>query len=178
MNILPDPTRGRLLLVLAPHAAAEAMLALTAHLARRGPLRVLDGGNRFNAYRVARFLRPLSGADLSGALERIQVARAFTCYQMLGLLQASPPEGAPTLVIDFLDTFYDQSALLAERRRLLDRCLEELARLSRQATVVVSVRPPRPPQIDPTGLQQVLQAAADQVWFQEEVLPVLPARLF
>jgi hypothetical protein len=91
MNTLPDPTSGRLLLVLAPHAAAEAMLALTAHLARRGPLRVLDGGNRFNVYRVARFLRPQSGADLSGALERIQVARAFTCYQMLGLLQASPP---------------------------------------------------------------------------------------
>lgn len=178
MNTLPDPTSGRLLLLLAPHAAAEAMLALAAHLARRAPLRVLDGGNRFNAHRVARLLRPLAGADLPRALGGIRVARAFTCYQMLSLLETTPPEATPTLVIDFLDTFYDQSALLAERRRLLDRCLEELDRLSRQAAVVISVRPPRPPQTDPTGLQQAVQAAAGQVWFQEEILPALPARLF
>ena len=88
------------------------------------------------------------------------------------------------LVIDLLDTFYDQSVPLFERRRLLAGCVERL-RLVSQGTeiatatlVIASLRPPRPPQTDPTGLLQTVQAAADQVWFQEEDLPSLPPRLF
>jgi hypothetical protein len=65
------------------------MLDLAARLALRGELRVLDGGNSFNAYTVARNLGRLvggGGSALEEALQRIQVARAFTCYQVLTLL--------------------------------------------------------------------------------------------
>ena len=153
------------------------MLAFAAHLALRGPLRVLDGGNRFNAYTVARNLRRLSQGPLAQALERIRVARAFTCYQVAALLEQTPADTAPTLVIDFLDTFYDQSAPFVERRRLLEGCVQRLRYLSLQAAVAVSLRPPPPSQTDPTGLLQIVQDAADQVWFHEESHSPSPARL-
>jgi hypothetical protein len=178
MQTLPDLLPGRFLALLAPHAASEAMLALAARLARRGPLQVIDGGNRFNAYHVARLLRGLSGDGLAAALGRIYVARAFTCYQIAALLEQTIPGAVPLLVIDLLDTFYDQSVPLFERRRLLGGCVERLRLLSQGTVVVASLRPPRPPQTDPTGLLQTVQAAADQVWFQEEEPPSLSPRLF
>lgn len=143
------------------------MLELAAHLAQRGPLWVVDGGNRFNAYILARKLRRLRRTGLSQALGRIRVRRAFTCYQVTALLEQSPSRAEPTLVIDFLHTFYDQSVPLGERHRLLDVCLEHLQRLSQRAAVVASLRPPRPPQTDPSGLLEAVRLAADLVWYPE-----------
>jgi len=167
-----------LLALLAPHAGAQSMLGLAARLAQRGPLRVLDGGNRFNVYTVARYLRSLEGGNFQAALGRIHVARAFTCYQMVTLLAEASVQPTATLVFDLLDTFYDESVSLIERRRLLAVCLQRLRVLAGATEVVISVRPPPPPHADPTGLLQAVQSAADRVLFQEEVLPALPPRLF
>jgi hypothetical protein len=191
----PPGNRPLLLVILGPYAAAQAMLTLAAHLARRGPLQVLDGGNRFNAYIVARQLRRLGtsdisrpGYDLRRCLDRIRVARAFTCYQMAALIDQTMLNGSPTLVIDLLDTFYDESAPLAERRRLAEHCMQRLRQsilapaqpdpvpvlpdlvppVLREPAVVVSLRPPPPGQPDPTGLQELVQAAADYVLIQGE----------
>jgi hypothetical protein len=159
----------RLIAVLAPHAAREHMLALTARLARRGSLQVLDAGNRFNTYQVAHFLREQGADGFQQALERIRVARAFTPYQVLALLEATFSGPLPTLVLDLLNTFYDESLPHAERRRLLVRCTAHLQRLSRRAIVVISVRPPPPSQPDPQGLLEIVQEAADETLFFEEL---------
>jgi hypothetical protein len=169
-------TGGNLIAVLAPHAARHQMLALTARLARLGPLRVLDGGNRFNAYQVARALRRESADGFKAALERTQVARAFTPYQMFALLESTPASPRPTLVLDMLNTFYDESLPHTERQRILERCVAHLRRLSTEAVVAVSVRPPPPSQPDPQGLVDIIQQAADQVLFFEELTsPSQPA---
>jgi hypothetical protein len=209
------PPSGGLLAIVGPYAASQAMLTLAALLALRGPLQVLDGGNRFNAYTVARLLRRQSALDsswrhldLRQALGRIRVARAFTCYQMTALIEKSSLDGQPTLVIDLLDTFYDESAPLEERRRLLERCISGLRKSSPAACpgfaracpgvagvapgflagpgqaalpplVVVSLRPPPPGQSDPTGLLETIQSAADQVLYQDlPEPPQLQPRLF
>ena len=223
MNETPDPRlflqtpfRG-IWLVLAPSAIGSHLLMdLAARLALNGPLRVLDGGNRFNAYQcsqdLARYLTtrrrggsPLDGngpltvdrptptsADGNGplspdrpaplpdhprtlkqALARISLARAFTCYQMLTLLSETPaiPQ-QPTLALDLLATFYDESVRADEALRLLESCLADLRRLSTQAPVVVSARPPRPgrgftygftPESARPELMEALKAAADEV---------------
>jgi len=137
--MLPELAADRIVLIVAPRAARDGMLDLTATLARRGPVRVLDGGNQFNAYYVARAVRR-HATNLSEILARVDLARAFTCYQMEALLLASPAEWVPTVVLDFLSTFYDENVPLAERRRLLQRCALHLRRLSRRAPVVVSVQ--------------------------------------
>jgi len=164
---------ARLLVLAGPFAASQTMLEFAAHLALRGAVKVLDGGNRFNAYTVARVLRSLDAKDLMQALARIEVARAFTCYQMTAMLESAIPQKIPTLVIDLLDTFYDESAALDERIRLARRSAAHLQRLSRQAPVVVSLRPPPPSQNDPTGLQEIIREAADRFYFQE-MLPETP----
>lgn len=175
--VLEDPCRGEaagrpgLVALLASPRSDELLLTLAAHLAWRGAVRVLDGGNRFNAYRLARALARLQRADPQPALERVTIARAFTCYQMAALLNETPGGCQPVLVADLLDTFYDQSAFLVERRRLLQGCLDDLTRLSREAVVVVHLRPPRRPQVDAAGLLERVQAAADQILFQEELTP-------
>ncbi len=174
------PAQPGLLVLVAPYAGRENMLVIAARLALRGPLRVLDGGNRFNAYVVARMLRYLGADRLPQSLAQIQVARAFTCYQMVKLLEQTPPPSLPLLVIDLLDTFYDESASLDERRRLGQYCATRLRSLGQQAPVVVSLRPPRPPLTDPTGLLEIIQGAADQVWFHamEGASDGHPLRLF
>ena len=67
------------------------MLDLAARLGSRGPVSIIDGGDRFQAHVVSRAVRHhlppgSSGLDLPAALERIMLARAFTCYQMVTLL--------------------------------------------------------------------------------------------
>jgi hypothetical protein len=185
MQALPEPLPGRVLVLAAAHAAGASMLELAARLAQRGPLCVLDGGNRFNAYIVARRLRRLYAAgsaagqmDLPQVLGRIRVARAFTCYQMTAMLEQAPESASPVLVVDFLNTFYDESVPLAERRRLLEICLGHLERLSQPAAVVVSLRPPRPPLKDPTGFLESVLAAADLVWFPDVPQEPPPRLLF
>jgi len=168
LEIAPlHPGKQELLVIAGPHAVSQYMLSLAAWLAQRGPLRVLDGGNRFNAYTVARELRRAGTLDQTQALSRIRVARAFTCHQVLSLLENTPRHSTPTLVIDLLDTFYDESVNLEERRRLAHKCAGHLRRLSQFATVAVSVRPPRPPRTDPTGILEIIQDAADQFVFHQ-----------
>lgn len=173
MEHLPELHVGQLHLLVAPGEIRRAMAAaLTARLALKGALRVLDGGNSFAAHQIARHIRR-STAHLHETLRRIQVARAFTCYQVLALLESAAPAPIPTLVLDLLSTFYDENVQLEERRSLLQTSLQSLRRLSQQTTVLVSAAPDAPG--GETGLLRLLESAADQVWRFE--LPSSPAQL-
>ena len=163
MDALTFPLSNRLMVLTAPHAAGGLMLELAARLSGAGELRVLDGGNRFNVYPVARAVRRFT-PDLTGALARIRLSRAFTCYQVLELLQEIPADGLPVLVIDLLATFYDDNVRLTESRRLLDACIPHLQRLSRFAPVVVSIKPPAPLCADKIVLAGALQSAGGSAW--------------
>jgi len=186
MNAILNPIPGDLVLVIAPQAGGPIMLDLMAHLACRGPLRILDGGNRFDAYgcnlAVARALNSRT-ADLPAVLERIHLARAFTCYQMATLLKETLEQPTPTIVLDLLATFYDESVPAAESQRLLETCIAHLRRLNRIAPVAVSVRPGPSAShlkadIDRPQLMESLQSAAGQTFALEPYTPSPPPRLF
>ena len=142
---------GDLVLHLAPHAGRQEMLALAAYCALQGGAVVLDGGNRFNAYEVAYALRRRT-ANLRQVLDRILVARAFTCYQLVTLCQQTPVGDKPCLVLDMLDTFEAEDIDLGERMRVLRLCLGQLERLRREAPVVVSLAPPK---VEPQAWEQM-----------------------
>lgn len=130
------------LIVVSPHhAAREQVAALSAELALRGPVTVLDGGNCFPFYRFARLIRAgnLEGA---AAVNRLFIRRAFTCYQMLALLESTPAFDQPYLVLDLLATFYDEQIPEREVRRLLNACLLQVNRLCVTAPVMISLSPP------------------------------------
>jgi hypothetical protein len=177
MNSLPELVCGRVALVLLPAGKTHLLLDLVARLAQHHPLRVVDGGNCFNAYSVARELRRYT-TELETALERIQVARAFTCYQVLTLLEETPVDGMPTLVLHMLDTFYDQNVSLVERKRLLNLSIQELRRLSQRSSVGISAHWPKTALPEAIKLLDILEDAVDYVWRMEAEQPAVALRLF
>jgi hypothetical protein len=167
MNSLANPTRNQIQLVVAPHAGREMMLALASRLAPGHVVRVLDGGNQFNAYTVSREIRRHT-AELNKAMSNIRLSRGFTCYQMVVLLADTPTiPDRPVLVLDLLSTFYDESVPMAESRRLLEQAVIHLRRLSRTAPVMVSARPPSALRPDRLVLLDLLRASCAQVMTAE-----------
>jgi hypothetical protein len=163
-------------LVIAPHRAQRQMMTiLIARLALTGQVRLVDAGNCFDGYGLARQLRQQT-SYWQQALGRVSVARAFTCYQVETLLSESVSDFSPVLVLNLLDTFYDENVKLTERLRLLDVSLAELRRICRTASVAVSASLPKPNQ--PGELLEMLTAAAGQVWSYEEPQTLEPLRLF
>lgn len=171
----PEIAAGTLSLMIGPSAEREAMTELTAMLALRGPVCVLDGGNCFDAYRVARLIRRQT-PRLTEALHNVQIARAFTCYQVLTLFRQTPSGPAPQLVLNLLATFCDESVTVGESQRLLGIVIEHLNRLRQKAPVAVSVT--RPPQPERAGLVDMLMQAADQVLVRHEQQVLAAASLF
>ncbi|MBA4419938.1 MAG: hypothetical protein C0391_02210 [Anaerolinea sp.] len=175
---------GQILAILAPHAGRSLMLETAARFALRGPVRVLDGSNHFNAYIVARSIRRFT-ADIDSALARISLARAFTCYQMEALLAAAAllvqhqPAPAPaTLIFDLLATFYDENVHLVERQRLLLLCQRYFRAISAHSPLLISLRPASADRPDQQTLLDEMLAFADDIWQAEApAAPAIP-RLF
>jgi hypothetical protein len=112
-------------------------------------------------------------------LNRITVSRAFTCYQVLSLLESTPAIQAPFVVLDMLSTFYDESVQVGERKRLLRSCITHLKRLERVAGGVVSVHPPAIPSPAAEELWALLQVSAADTFIIQPAAPVPePMRLF
>jgi hypothetical protein len=155
-------------------ARSDSLIELAAELALKGEVHVLDGGNSFSAYKAARFVRRLT-TNSGEVLQRILLARAFTCYQVITLLRQTPDSPDPKMVMGLLATFCDESVSLDESRRLLEIAIGELVRFRRSSAVVVSVA--RPPQPERAILVDLLVGAADKVILDNAPAPVIPARL-
>jgi len=181
---------GKIYVFFAPHAARTLMLETAGRLALRSTVRVLDGGNQFNAYQVARSIRRFT-PDIETTLARIQLARAFTCYQVETLLcgAASPlhsvalgsgvfQPAAVTLVLDLLGTFNDDNISLPERHRLLDRCHAAMRRIAEQSILLVGLRPARYGHDDQIELVETVLGWADDVWQAEAPVQQPALRLF
>ncbi|HNB55149.1 MAG TPA: hypothetical protein PK530_24575 [Anaerolineales bacterium] len=131
------PPRGAYFLTAPP----VALYMLMAFYAGQGEVFVLDGGNRFNAYQVARAMRAQT-VHLYTWQARLHVARAFTCHEMTALLTRMPGSAAPIFVLDFLATFSDEAVTEAEAGWLLHRGLEAIQRLQKTAPVFITGTPP------------------------------------
>ncbi len=168
------PQAGSWVLLVGPRSMNSTMLTAIARLGEGGSLRVLDGGNRFNAYKVARAAR-----GRPEILNHITISRAFTCYQVLSLLESTPAIQESFVVLDLLNTFYDESVQVGERMRLLRACIAHLERLEHAAGGVVSVHPPAVPSQTAVELLGQLQASAADTYFIQSVVPAPePMRLF
>ena len=141
MNLLPCLKTGSLLVSLLPHARHASIIPnLIAELALRGPVTVLDGGNCFPAYRIAGLIRRKS-LQVDTISKRIFVRRAFTCYQVVNLLESTPALGQPYVILNLLATFQDDQVKPDEAGRLLTLCLTQIERLLLSAPVAVTLEP-------------------------------------
>jgi hypothetical protein len=149
--------------VVTPPAGIEPLLELTACLAERGILYVLDGGNSFQGYRLASIAKRRS-SEYASLLSRVMLSRVFTCYQMSTLLEEGDFGAVPILLYDLLATFYDQSVRVTDRRRLLNTCLARLRGLSRRAPVVIWVKQRSAIPQEALGFLDIVRASAEETW--------------
>ena len=160
----------RLMLFWGAHAPTRTLLAALTTMAAHGHApRVLDGGNRFDGYFVARLACQWSlpqgpRMDPHAILNRIWLSRAFTCFQMAELIENTPARSEPLLVLDLLATFYDESVPLRDSERLLATTIAHLKRLACVGPVIVGAREPRSLVKERWTLLDRLQIAADRAW--------------
>jgi hypothetical protein len=150
----------RLLLVVTAGREREGLAGLIAALALRGPACVLAGSDWVPGYGLAHALRRRT-VEVAGALERVRLARAFTCYQLLDLLAGTAPDSCPLLVLDFLHTFYSPDIPLPVRWRVLNGCGRHLQRLAVERPVAVIVQ--HTAEADSPRFFSFLAAIADEV---------------
>ncbi|GAB4364382.1 MAG: hypothetical protein Kow00128_05980 [Deltaproteobacteria bacterium] len=140
------PPPGRFAGLFGPGAHRLALRALARPLLSGEPAVVVDGGNRFDPYEIAREERALGGSGQAG-LSRLLVSRAFTCHQMEALLArrlapALAGSGARFAVILGLpERFADADVPYAEACRVFRGCLSALRRIARgDARVILAGR--------------------------------------
>ena len=173
MELIPVPHSPTLQLLVAPPSfQRKAAIMFIAELAQTGPVRVLDGGNRLDVLSLNRELRR-KDLLLYTALERVRIARAFTCYQMTTLLEQPAPGGIPTLVLNLLTTFQDENAPLLERLRLLETSLYHLQKNARHSPVLLILHPQ--PAEEPFLAR--VRETADRVWVFEPHHPAVQLSL-
>ena len=166
------PLPPKRFLAMGAHALSERMLQLISALALRQSVSVLDCGNRSNMYTVARLIRPYT-SDPVGVMRNIRLSRAFTCYQVLAMIQATAryPMSRPLVLLDLLATFLDEDVKLKDSQRLLAHSLDLLTQLSHQVPVVISTRPLPAIAENRNILLEELKASADVCWEEPQSLP-------
>ncbi len=138
MNLIPQLKTGRLVAALTNHKSTVS--DLISELALRGPVTVLDGGNCFPAYRITQLVRKKS-LQVGVTSKRIFVQRAFTCYQMVSLLENAFALSHPHVILNLLSTFQDDQIHPREADRLLTVCLAHIERLCLAAPVAITLEP-------------------------------------
>ena len=178
MDTITLPDANQLYVIIGGQTAAGRLLDLAAYLALRGKLLILDCGNRANPLPLVRELRRLT-CDPVQALGNIRMARAFTCYQVVALLEqaGSSPIQQPVLIFDMLASFYDESVPYAEGRRLLEQSLRCMTRLHRSAPLLVSARPPLADFPERRAFLEMLCHISDRYWIEETPQAPLPQQL-
>jgi len=177
MDEIALPNTNQLYTLIGGRETASRLLGLAARLALRGPLLLLDCGNRANPLPLVKELCRLSG-DPIAALGQIQAARAFTCYQAAALLEQlgqRAPLNTPVIVFDLLASFYDESVDYAEGLRLLEHALACLAAARASAPVLVSARPPLAAFAGRAGFVELLLRVSDR-YLIEPSAPAAPER--
>ena len=169
--LLPVPTKGSISLVIAPRHVIEDLTAMPTSLALIGHVNLIDGGNLFDGYRLARMIRKQT-PYVHQVLDNINLSRSFTCYQMTALLRELPANGTPLVVLDLLSTFLDESVPFSQRFRLLYNSLSDLQRISGRSPVALWVHLRHVPSGEDEQLLPLVLNIAQDVWQLENLRPL------
>jgi len=129
---------GEMTVWVGPSVAVEPLLELlyVGSARARGRVSLLEGANRFHPYRLGELGRSL-GVDARETVRRVRLARAFTAYQMVALVDRWASEvrrHPPTLLVghDLPALFTDDEIPREEQDGLLRRIARSLAALLRR----------------------------------------------
>ncbi len=102
----------------------------------------IDGGNSFRLYNVSRIAQ-IHQLNPRQVLQRIQIARAFTAYQLVSLITDKMGDivdrvGAKLVVIsDVTDLFLDEDLQAEEARSIFSHVTEYLAAFAKEKQIVL-----------------------------------------
>ena len=136
LQLVSQPARLRL--IETAGRQSEGITELFATLALRGSFYAIAGGEWVPTYALVQSIRRKT-TDVQRVLGRVRLARPFTCYQVLDLLEDIRPERDPILVLDFLHHFYNPDIQPPVRRRVLEQCCKHLQRLALLRPLIVFV---------------------------------------
>lgn len=148
MNTLPDllsallqPERhhAHLRVIETAGKQREGITELFATLALRGSFYAIAGGEWMPTYALVRSVRRRT-PNVKQVLARIRLARPFTCYQVLDLLENIQPDPEPVIVLDLLHHFYNPDIAPAIRQRVLEQCSKQLQRLALSKPTIVTIQ--------------------------------------
>lgn len=145
---------GEVTLWTGPRVAVDPILEMlyAGNALARGRISLLEGANRFHPYRIGELGRSL-GVDATETLRRIRLARAFTAYQMVALVDGWAAEARrhpPTLLVAHdLPALFAADEIPDDERAAL---LRHVARTLR--TIAEDVAVPLLLTLDPGGLDR------------------------
>ena len=178
ITTFPVPKAGKISLVVAPRAIVPSLMMMLAAMALRGRVIVVDGGNCFDGYALARALRRHTH-QVQAALKQVWLSRAFTCYQMVAILAELSLDGTPVIVLDMLSTFLDENVNITKRQHLLESSLNLLRRISANAPVAIWGRVRSMPSGEDQQLLTPLLESAHDIWeLETPEIPVHQLALF
>jgi hypothetical protein len=142
-------------------------------LAETGPVKVVDNGFSFNPFIVTAGMH--AGMN---ALQRIRVYKAYSCREMLAVLESLECGPAPFVVLDFLATFFYFFEGFEQRKCLLSACLAQLNRLEQSSGGLVSVHLPAVlSQAESELLGMLTRACSDTYHVELAAAAALPVRV-
>ena len=153
-------TQHALTLLVNLHAASANDLILKR--AMNSPVWILDAGNCFNPYQIVRQIR-MQTPQVKAVLDRIQVARAFTCFQVVSLLEQTQINLGSIFILRLLTTFADEMIQVTDRMRLLKQVDAQIVRLRQRVPITVTLNTTRFESDPIMDWSSRLQARADKV---------------
>jgi hypothetical protein len=104
----------------------------------------VDGGNSINPYEIASLCRRFR-LDMRETLDSVNIARAFTAYQMTSLIvdrlerEVERTRSGTVIVSCFIDLFHDKDMWWSESFQLIKRCLKELREMTQRHSLVTII---------------------------------------
>lgn len=148
MSVAPDATLAALTAARTVALCGEQATALGLRVATRvsaagQSVKWICGDNLFNPYAIAREAYELE-ASPEAALGRIQIARAFTAYQLTELICRLQPVAEPHLVIisGLCTSFLDEDVNATDAARLFYRVLWRTVECAEQGMSLLLVQRP------------------------------------
>jgi hypothetical protein len=174
MNTNLELKTGYWLLLVGSHSTRITVLKIISRLADVGPVRIIDGGLMYDPYIV------LAGMDRGmKKMDRIKVYNAFDCREMLAALESLESGPASFVVLDFLRTFSNLFEGFEQRKSLLRLCLDQLNRLQKESSGLVSVHLPAVlSQTETELLELVTRACAGTYHVDRTVETLIPVRVY
>ncbi|UCE81388.1 MAG: hypothetical protein JSV94_02950 [Methanobacteriota archaeon] len=131
----------------------------------------IDGGNAIDPY-ILSALCKRHGLDRHEVLSMVNIARAFTAYQLAslvdGLLHEKVGESAPSLIIisSISDMFMDRDLRRSESHQLLRGCANEVERVTKESEAITVVTSHTPGRVEPEPRVISLLSDAFDVYVQ------------